>query len=223
MLCASCKNKKSSQQCRTLALKNLEFCGKHIRSGAGRRWYVINNIEDKVIKIQKIFKSYNIRRKLNLLNPCKSKEFFNAEDPVTFEILNPMQKFVIDKWQFDVATMLRILNTNLVPCHPCTREPLSIEIRKRIRQLTAKVYPDKTLTICQILEENGFIDIRTNLFELFTESEHQIFFKLVATDFRAINVKFIEPLNLDKLITILSNKKNNYDICFVIMSAFFRI
>ena len=223
MLCASCKNKTSSEQCPTLALKNLEFCGRHVRSGAGRLWSVINNIQAKVINIQKIFRGYNIRRKLKLLNPCKNKTFFNAEDPVTLETLDPMQKFVIDKWQFDIGTMSKILNTNLIPCHPCTREPLNIETRKRIRQLTAKVYTNKTITICQILEESGFIDIRTNLFDLFSESEHKIFFKLVSTDLKALSIKFIDPLNLDKLITILFNKKNNYDICFIIMSAFFRI
>jgi hypothetical protein len=109
--------------------------------------------------------------------------------------------------------------------------------------------------ICQIIEENGFIDsdLRPNLFLTLNKSQLYVLITLILNDLRALWITEIRNSNSYKfkflfliqttknkyntstsveeysfyvstsLLSTLYSFKNPYSICFIIMSALFRL
>lgn len=202
MNCSSCKNLKSDDQCPNKALNGLLFCGKHAKSKNIRLWTNVHKIPEKVIKIQKVWRGYLIR---NWIKECgigclKRSMCHNDEELVTMEHKSkqyPLDYFSFEEngkiWWFNICSITKILEDSIQPKNPYTRVPLTIETRRRLRELCIRrvkfdydihytydksihmsrsEFIDKNwILISQILEENGFADIHPQL--LSSMSIHQ--------------------------------------------------
>ena len=87
MLCNSCKNKNSTERCGSPALKNLQFCGKHVKSKTPRLWSVVNSAGDSAVKIQKVWRGWIVRYLHDLSGPgvLKRSLCHNEDDVITAE------------------------------------------------------------------------------------------------------------------------------------------
>lgn len=211
VLCAACKNKTSLDQCTSLALKGLLFCGKHIKSREKRIWAVLNGNNDKARIIQKYWRRHFIRNKLRLAGPgvLNRKDCHNTEELVTMDSkmeVHPSDYFSFleaDKlYWFDIRSLHQYVRNTPKPLNPYTRQPLSLEVRNRLRKLcqirkrqgifnlhAEPVYSDffehvdrKWLEMCQIIEENGFEDMNHLLFSSLNKTQLYIFMNLVYID-----------------------------------------
>jgi len=201
--CASCKNKTSTEQCPSKAIKGLIFCGRHVKCKDKRIWADINDGHKKAIMIQKHIRGFLVRNYLKILGEgvLKRKDCHNEEELVTMDEKSkvyPLHYFSFregDKlWWFDIRSLNQICATKHKPENPYTRQTLTYETRKRLREacrfhklfgffnlhdkptgqksLDQRAY-DKWLEVCQIIEENGFYDINPLL--LMSLSKTQLF------------------------------------------------
>ena len=266
MLCASCKNKSSPEQCTSNALKGLLFCGKHIKVKKKRLWADLFENKKQVILIQKIWRGFFVRKclKLSGTGVLKRSVCHNDEDLVTTEVkttVYPFNYFSItegDKlYWFDVCSINQWVRNNST--NPYTRQPINLRDRSRLRELCVMRrrmhmpilhIPDSSLSakwkeICQRIEENGFFDMNSLFFESLSKSSLHDFLMIMLQDLiayasehpktsrRHVYVDWIRfrIQNFNKLKYVISEKvantilnilydlQNNYDICFIIVSA----
>jgi len=211
VLCASCKNKTSFEQCPSQAVKGLLFCGKHVKSKVKRVWADLNNGKKNAIFIQKVWRGYFLRKRLTLAGEgvLNRKECHNTEELVTLDDkskLQPIDYFSFreaDKlYWFDVRSMYHILKRSPRPENPYTRQLLTIDTRRRLRDICrirknlglenyhdppkpesfADLVNEKWLTLCQIFEENGFFDMNYLLFSALNRSQLYVLLNLIQMD-----------------------------------------
>ena len=191
MLCNSCKNKTSTERCQSKALKNLQFCGKHVKSKKPRLWSDVNQVGEGVKKIQKVWRGWIVRYVLSLAGPgvLKRSLCHNSEDVVTSEEkVHPSDYFAFHEdgkvFWFDIKSIFQLSINQLKPTNPYTRQEISIDARKRlkeciyyreVRQLPLfhdplyltdpdKVFTMRWMMISQMLEENLFIEVNPIFF-----------------------------------------------------------
>ena len=211
--CGSCKNKTTDEQCANRPLKGLIFCGKHVKVKNPRMWNIVNNLDNNVIKIQKIWRGYLVRDMIHLGGPgvLNRSVCHNDEELVTMDDkkrVSPLDYFAFEEngkvYWFDVKTIIQICRTVLIPKNPYTREPLSIETRQRLRKLRIRrhfrkldnSYQNNNTTpnveevvsiswihVCQIIEENGFFDM-----------SHLYFTSMNSTQLFIFNTIFLQDL-----------------------------
>lgn len=214
--CASCKNKTSIERCPNNALNGIIFCGKHSRTRTPRIWSVINNVDKKVTLITKIWKGYITRKLLDLAGPgvfkrslCNNEEEINSLEPI--KNVHPLDYFGFEEdgkiYGFDMRTLFDSFHRSFAITNPYTRQPLSIDTRKRLRHLYGyrlrhklpRFFEHNILTtanmvilntwiqVCQIIEENGFIgtELRPNIFLTMNKSQLFVFINLVLNDMKA--------------------------------------
>jgi hypothetical protein len=274
--CLSCKNKTSFDRCQALTIPGLGFCGRHARSKNPRIWSVVNQVDPKAIRIQKMWRGYDVRRRLSLAGPgvLKRSVCHNEDELVLLEDktkVHPFDYFAFEEggkvWWFDIRSIIGCLNAALVPLNPYTRQPLSIETRRRLRTLymyrirmkvatlhpSAPKTPEELLNIqwlrlSQILVENGFEDARPALFNRLGKSQMYILLSYIWRDMSelakehpttSIRYRYARSLKRDyemfyryshpqlqfatSLVRLLLHSVEPYPICFVIMSALFRL
>lgn len=277
--CASCKNKKSNDRCTNLSLQGMIFCGVHSKTKNPRIWSKVNNIDPKVINIQKIWKGYFVRKRLKLAGPGVLKRSLcnNTEELITFESIqsvNPFDYFGFEEndkvYGFDIRTIIDALHRTCK--NPFTRQPLSMECRKRVREIYGfrlrnkldnyyennilrtpdVLLQNRWIQVCQIIEESGFFNINPNIFMGMTKSQLFTFLSMVSNDMqiwasehkpgkskrfvylvwvRNVLRKFgrVEDLNYYSfnvasiLCIILYDCVDSYNLCFIIMSALYRL
>jgi hypothetical protein len=277
VVCSSCKNKTSSERCTNKALVNFTFCKTHMKSKNPRLWSVVNNIEPNVIKIQKVWKGYRVRNWIKLAGPGVMKPSIrnNTEDMFSMEErVHPLDYFGFEEegkvYWFEIKTFLHYLMTVEELNNPYTRKELTIETRKRARSLyirrrlhklpvscnnEEKSILEKTTAnwriISQILEENGFSDVNSLLFESLNNVQLYILTTMISNDVKAwaaehTNIqsqrfKFFHWLTklstfvhsndrisssystAKVLLTILHDSVEPYSLCFIIVSALYRL
>ena len=281
VLCASCKNKTSTEQCPSQAMKGLLFCGKHAKTKTKRLWAEVNNGNQKATIVQKIWRGYFLRHRLKLAGEgvLNRKECHNTEELVTLDDktkLRPVDYFSFreaDKlYWFDVRSMYHILKRSARPENPYTRQPLTIETRRRLRDICrirkklglenyhdppkpeqfADLINEKWLTVCQIIEENGFFDMNPLLFSSLNRSQLYVLINFIQMDMvafatehsiRSKRYQYLQWLrtclsNFEKnrtnrlqcswavskvLLSILYDCPENYPVCFIIVSAIVRL
>jgi len=281
VLCSSCKNKTSPEQCPSQAMKGLLFCGKHAKTKVKRLWADVNNGNQKAIFIQKIWRGYFIRHRLKLAGEgvLKRSDCHNTEELVTLDDktkVSPLNYFSFREaeklWWFDVRSLYHILKRSIRPENPYTRQPLSIETRRRLRDVCrirkklaienyhdapkpehfAELVNEKWLTVCQIIEENGFFDMNHLLFSSLNRSQLYVLINLIQMDLvafatehsiRSKRYQYIQWMrtclsNFEKnrtnrlqcswavskvLLSILYDCQENYPVCFIIVSALTRL
>lgn len=191
--CSACKNKTSTDQCTARSIAGLSVCGRHARSASVRYWHVVNKLDERVAKIQKVWRGYRVRYVLSLAGPgvLKRAACHNDEELVSMESkssVHPFNYFAFEEsgkvWWFDFRSILGFINRQLTPVNPYTRQPLSIGTRNRLREMYRYRYhnrlqlnhPDQGARtaqqqtefywtrICQTLHENGFEDIHPDIF-----------------------------------------------------------
>lgn len=279
-VCASCKSKYSIERCSNKPINGLILCGKHARVKNIRFWVDVNNVDSKVVLIQKIWRGYFIRKWMKLSGPGVLNRHIchNEEELVTMDDktkVYPLDYFAFkesDKiYWFDIRSIQQNSINKLIPINPYTREPLTIETRQRLRNLAIlrehRKLPnlhsqsEKTaenmlniswISICQIMEENGFSDISPDYFLLLNRTQLYIFANLIKQDITAwssehstkdsrrkryipwskwlINqyntetqATMLSYLTSKYLLAMLNDYQNPYEICFIIMSALHRI
>ena len=282
VLCASCKNKTSLDQCTSHALKGLLFCGKHIKTKHKRLWSDLNKNKTNIVLIQKLWRGYFIRNKLKLAGPgvLHRKNCHNTEELVTLDDKNkvsPLQYFSFveaDKlYWFDIRSLYQYARGCAKPANPYTRQELTIETRQRLRRLCqirvrecipnvhelnmekefAEIIDSKWLEVCQIIEENGFFDTNHLLFVSLNKTQLYVLLNLIHADLIAYASEHTTPNSRRKryvtwtksaisnfskfkngrtiasytaaktLLSILNDSKEQYTICFIIISAVVRL
>jgi hypothetical protein len=210
--CGACKNKHSFEKCYSKCLKGLLFCGKHAKSKHPRIWAILNKIEPKVILIQRCWRGYFIRNWIKLAGPgaMNRSKCHNEEELITMDSKDsvyPLDYFGFvetDKlYWFDFKSLWECMLMNKTPLNPYTRQPISIEVRKRARRIAFmrdnKKIPNKHdtqilslaaatskawLQVSQIIEENGFFDINPILFESLNNTQLYLFLYIISNDLR---------------------------------------
>ena len=108
-----------------------------------------------------------------------------------------------------------------------------------------QIIENRWLQICQIIEENGFFDIEPNIFRTMNKSQLYIFLSMVCNDLKAnpairpnyvfwiqnVLHKYSFTDQLDRysyyvsgiLLSILYDIREQYTLCFIIMSALYRL
>lgn len=223
MICFSCKNKNSNERCLNKPLKNLRFCGVHARSKNKKLWIDIPKFEKQLIIFQGRFRGWLIRDTLKLRGPgvLKRSECHNTEDLVTCEEKDEISiknYFAFEEsgkiYWFDVRTIFEWSCENLEPTNPYTKQPLTIETRKRLKKLICRYeyfsypthhdpqYYEKTdkikfcwYQIIQILNENLFADITEPYFLMLNEFQIIDFSKNILSSIESWDKSKNELLN----------------------------
>lgn len=280
-VCASCKNKDSNERCTSKPIKGLILCGKHARVKNIRFWTEVNNVDKGVVLIQKVWRSYVIRKWLKLAGPgvLNRSVCHNDEELVTFDDkkeVHPLDYFAFEEagkvYWFDIRSLLQNSIDKLKPVNPYTREPLSIDTRKRLRKIAIlrdhrkmknlhSENPEKTSTymlsitwisICQIIEENGFSDTNPEYFIALNRTQLFIFINIIKQDLIAwaagnvspqsrrkryipwtrwlineyntgANTNMLSYVTAKYLLAMLNDYPEPYELCFIIMSALYRV
>ena len=174
MYCNAYKSRTSDLRCLSRPLIGFNFCGKHMRIKNPRLWIDLNKQNTSATKIQKTWRMYMVRNMLVLLgNTLKQKEYSNTEDLFTFNDAPIFDTFEFcengKNWWFDVRTIYDWTYRSQEPTNPYTKELLTIDTRKRLRELislrkfrnldtshsTEINTENKFMMIYQIIEENG--------------------------------------------------------------------
>lgn len=213
MKCASCRSLTSNEQCSNAPLPSLQFCGKHVKSKHPRIWTEVNNVIPKVINIQRIWRGYFLRKQLEYAGTGVLKRSLcqNDDELISFESklsYDPLNYFSFEEngkiWWFSIPTIKRIVFESMNPINPYTRQPISIETRRRLRTLCRirkisclQNYLPTTvwIQVCQILEENGFQSMNPILFQYHTRGKFSVFINLLKNDIDALCMEY--PKNLD--------------------------
>ena len=211
--CASCKNKTSTDRCPNKAMKGIIFCGKHVRSN--RLWKDVNNLDDKVILIQKLWRGYSLRKWINLAGPgvLNRSVCHNDEELVSLDSkksVNPLDYFAFEEngkvYWFDVRSIAEHSSGQLNPTNPYTRQVLTHETRQRLREICihrhkhripnthdtekrqsiAEVITWGWTHVCQILDENGFFETNPMYFISMNRTQLFIFINMIEQDMRAL-------------------------------------
>jgi len=177
MQCNAYKTKTSDSRCTYKCLLRTQFCSKHIRIKNPRLW-IDNEMKTKiVIKFQSAWRGYKVRNVFRLLgNDVRiKKEFYNNEDLMSLEDSKLEDKFMFCEngkwWWFDIRTIHDWSFRTEIPNNPYTKKPLSLETRKRMRELfsirrlndldfshnTFFSIENKYRIICQTLHEHGLV------------------------------------------------------------------
>ena len=209
--CYSCRNKTSEERCENNVIKGLLLCGTHARVKNPRLWKDTNRLDEKITRIQKLWRGFSIRQWMKLAGPgvLNRSVCHNEEELVTFDdkkSVYPLDYFAFreaDKvYWFDVRSIVQTSMTKLKPINPYTREPLSIDTRQRLRRLSIKriytgiqnVHNDLStmtgdeminmlwLNVCQIIEENGFFDMSVEYFTSLERVQLYVLQQLIQKD-----------------------------------------
>jgi len=215
MKCASCKNKTSAEQCSNKPLKDMILCGIHAKAKKLRLWKDVNSLDDKAIIIQKVWRGHSVRNWLKIAGPgvLNRSICHNSEELVTMDeknSINPFDYFSFEEggkvYWFDVRSLSELCMLKTDPTNPYTREPLTIETRRRLRQICIKRHrknlnnmhnvSDKrsvdeiilsTWThVCQIIAENGFFDMSPLYFTSLNTTRLLIFNTMIQKDIVAL-------------------------------------
>lgn len=237
--CISCKNKDSYDRCPTASISGLAFCGRHVKSKTVRIWHTVNKVDSKVIKISKLWRGHAVRRLLKLagLGVLNRSVCHNEEELVSFESKNrvhPFEYFSFEEggkiWWFDIRSIISCLNSALVPVNPYTRMPLSIDTRRRIREIYVyrlnyrkPIYhnapPSRShqellefqwMRICQILAENGFEDVNPNLFLAISRAQLYTLIVFIMRDMKALAMEHPKSSKRHRYYAILKREQDQF-------------
>lgn len=203
MLCQSCKNKHTTDQCGSHALKGFLFCGKHLKVKNKRLWADVSPNCNQAICIQKVWRGYLVRKIIKTAGEgCLKRSLcHNDEELVTFECktkIDPFNYFSLNEsgkiYWFDICSINQWIRTSST--NPYTRQPLNLEDRSRLRELCrlrrrlhiASLHTSdhslssKWIEICQIIEENGFFDMNHLFFQSLSIAQLHDFLVIILQD-----------------------------------------
>lgn len=193
--CFSCKTQESTERCTAPCLRTLIVCRRHARMKRPRLWHEVNHwAKTAIVRLQAVWRGHSVRTRLTLAGPgVLQRATCHNDDELTTCVSktrqDPMDYFGFIEngtlYWFDQRTMLQWAHSNQYVLNPYTRQPLTPETLRRLRELSHKrscakrplyhsqsviprTLPDRRdmrwLRICQILQES---EIRTLRFEHF--------------------------------------------------------
>ena len=183
--CAAVKKKGSTLQCSANAVFGHSFCGTHARAKCSQIWKDIREQDIRITRCQAVARGWRVRHLLQLAGPgvLNRKDLANEDDLVTCVEQNrqhPFSYFAFLEngkvWWFDFDTIWLWSMKSLEPSNPYTRTPLTLETRKRMRNMWAlrlrRGFPLPTeptgtedrirgrwTMLCQTFADNGFTDV----------------------------------------------------------------
>jgi hypothetical protein len=207
--CAAVRKKGSAEKCSCRVVEGSSLCHRHVRSKTVTLWSEQFNASN-IIKIQAFIRGWILRKYLKLCGPgvLKRSILTNDEELVSCESKNelyPFEFFSFEEagkiWWFDFDTIWKWCVRSRTPENPYTKVPLTVATRKRLRQLWAyrklhgmfvpiesNVYGERVEgrwnIICQVLEDNGFIDIHPNIFSRMNRRDYHVVSQFVIEDIR---------------------------------------
>ena len=221
MKCSSCKNKNSDERCSSKPLRGLIFCGKHARVKSPRLWKDVNQLDSRIIPIQKLWRGYILRKWICLAGPgaLNRNICHNDEELVTMDdkrSVSPLDYFAFtenDKvYWFDIRSIVEASIFSVTPTNPYTRQDLSIDTRQRMRRLCiirqrrkmmnehgevkrniGEVLKASWTYICQIIIENGFFDMSPLYFMSLNKTQLYIFITMIRNDMIALAAEHTSP------------------------------
>ena len=227
MKCSSCKNSLSTDQCPNSALPSLQFCGKHVKIKEPRIWVTVNNVIPKVVIIQKTWRGFLIRKQIleagvGVLKRslCQNDDELISLEPK--ERHNPLDYFSFEEngkiWWFSIETLARIVFETMKPVNPYTRQPISIDTRRRLRdicrltnvQIRCPTATSIWIQVCQILEENGFESTNPILFQSLSRSQYTALLVLLRNDLQAIHAEDQKNLFYGRVVSTIQNLLKRY-------------
>jgi hypothetical protein len=211
-LCSSCKSKTSKERCSAKSVGDTLFCRRHVKVKVPRLWAVINNVDPCAIMIQKVWRGYSVRNWIRLAGPgaINRTKCHNDEELFTLDgkmSVSPFSYFAFDEagkiYWFDIRSLSQHCLKTMT--NPYTRQPLTIENRKRLRKLSImrhrrklpyihessqqtdinQVITEIWTSISQIIEENGFFDVNPRTFSSLNRSQLYVFLLMISNDLKA--------------------------------------
>ncbi len=185
------------------------MCGKHAKVKNPRVWKDPNNLDEKVTIIQKIWKGHSVRNWLALAGPgvLKRSLCHNDEELVSLEnktSVHPFDYFAFEEnskvYWFDIRSLSDNCSSKMNPANPYTRELLTLDTRKRLRELcvrrslrlikntynstqtTEQVISAAWVHVCQIIAENGFFDLPSAYFVSLNRTQLYVFVNIFRQD-----------------------------------------
>jgi len=212
LLCSSCRSKTSNDRCTAKSVGDTLFCRRHLKVKEPRLWAIVNNVNSHATLIQKVWRGYSLRNWLKLAGPgvLNRSVCHNDEELVTLDdkkSVSPLSYFAFEEtgkvYWFDIRSIAEHCLKNTT--NPYTRQPMSLETRKRMRKLSAMRYRRKLPnlhdnerqqsvedailqnwnSISQIIEENGFFDINPAIFREANRSQLYICLLMISADLKA--------------------------------------
>jgi len=173
----------SNERCKNRAIVDKEFCAKHIKNP---HLFVdmFSNDRNSVVKIQKCWKNYLLRSNFRRQGPARNDLSFsnNSTDVYTLEKLETISKIYLfsfadtnkNIWCFDIRTLSFLLSKSKNIINPYTRELLSREVVKKIKQriqwLQSKkyetMYIDNTCFTYEQIWNQKVLDVFSKIDEL---------------------------------------------------------
>lgn len=153
-----------------------------------------------------------MRKRLALAGPgvLSRKNLTNDEELVTCvekDRQHPMEYFAFEEngkiWWFSFSSIWIWSTQSVQITNPYTKQPLSVETRKRLRSLWAfehrnhKILPEESPTfdrrlrgrlntMCQLFSDNGFVEVDPAIFVNFRKDEYMSAFRLLARDIETV-------------------------------------
>jgi len=186
-----------------------------------RIWKDVNQLDSKIIPIQKLWRGYILRKWLKLAGPgaLNRNICHNDEELVTMDdkkSVSPFDYFSFkenDKvYWFDIRSIVEASIFNMVPTNPYTRQELSIDTRQRMRKVCMMRQRRKLLNehteskreigevlraswtyICQIIVENGFFDMSPLYFMSLNRTQLYVFVTMIRNDMIALAAEHTSP------------------------------
>ena len=206
--CAATKRRGATTQCTANAILGHTVCGIHARAKNVELWKDNNTKDIRVVKCQSYARRWLVLRHLRLAGPgvLSRKGLANDEELVSCgepSSLYPLDYFAFEEngkiWWFDFASIWTWCLKSLEPSNPYTRCPLSIDTRKRLREMwvmrnnrnlpvPAEPVPGddrirhRWMLLCQIFADNGFTDVSLDQLVRISRSSHIAMWRFLRED-----------------------------------------
>lgn len=213
MQCAAVKKRGSAEPCTAKAMRAHTLCGRHARMRDPILWVAANIPRAGGLpKLQAYVRGWIVRKRMALAGPgvLSRKNLVNDEELVSCvekDKQHPLEYFAFEEngkiWWFAFSSIWLWSLQSTTVTNPYTKEPLSVDTRKRLRALWAfqhrhrEPLPEESnvveqrlrgrlTTMCQLFSDYGFVEVNPNVFMEFGKSEWASAFRLLARDIETV-------------------------------------
>lgn len=202
-VCASVRRKGSGDQCTAVALAGHTLCGRHARMKKPMLWARFHCAHTRhITKVQSLVRGWLVRKRLALAGPgvLRRVNLANTEELMTCDEpgrVGPFDYFAFEEagkiWWFSFDSLWKWCVQSHEPTNPYTKVPLSVDTRKRLREVwrgrgtkEANTYDERLRqrwnVLVQIFQDNGFVDVEPRIFLRFNKTEYISMFVFLHRD-----------------------------------------
>lgn len=211
--CGAVRRQGSTDPCPSNALRGHTLCGRHARMRAPTLWATVNQAhQSPLAKLQGWVRGHLLRRRLSLAGPgvLRRTNLANEEDFATCHELSrihPLEYFEFEEngktWGFVFESLWRWIIRSPTPVNPYTKVPLSIETRRRLREVWMSRFrkgvvrqPEsdnpaertryRWTVLCHHFADYGFAGTHPETFQEFTRLDLLSMFTLLERDIQVV-------------------------------------